>query len=94
MPVYTFQCGLGHPAFNKIMTVEEYRKCGGTSFCSVSVCSAVARRTRKPASSQSMEVLDDGIRPQRIERLADAERIFKEREEAHDQKYAIDDPEE
>jgi hypothetical protein len=41
-----------------------------------------------------MEVLDDGIAPRRVERLADAQRIFAEREVAHDQKYKEKEPEE
>lgn len=93
MPVYSFRCPHGH-SFNKSMSVGEFKDSKGLVPCKEELCSFTARRVRKAATSQAMEVLDDGIRPQRVERLADAERIFREREEAHDQKYGTVDPEE
>jgi hypothetical protein len=39
-------------------------------------------RTPKPPTSQVTEVLDNGAMPKRLERLADAERLYRERAEA------------
>lgn len=46
-------------------------------------CGSDLTRAAKGASSKIVETLDNGIMARKVERLADAERIFKERSENH-----------
>lgn len=96
MPLYRYLCLHGHVT-KRLLTVENFLELRQTlPSCSVRECNEIPHHAPiiKNSGVQTMEVLDDGIRPGVVERLADAERIFKEREHAHDQKYHIEDPEE
>jgi len=42
-------------------------------------CGSMMRRDPRPPSSQVMESIDNGLMPRRVERLADAERLYKDR---------------
>lgn len=42
-------------------------------------CGTALRRDPRPPSTQVMESIDNGIMPRRVERLADAQRLFKDR---------------
>jgi len=46
------------------------------------VCKHPMARDIKPASSRILETLDSGLMSRRVERPADAERLFKERADA------------
>jgi len=93
MPVYNFTCSLGHKT-KRLMTLEAFKESMGTTHCSHEYCSSIGVHDRGAATSQAMEVLDDGIRPVRLERYSEAERLFKEREEAHRLKYEQTDQQE
>lgn len=82
MPLYNFSCKKCGKAFKKLYSVDAFSK-------AVTVCACGETATHVPgaASFQSMEVIDNGIMPQRLERYSEAERIFKEREIAWDKKY-------
>lgn len=90
MPVYRFKCDLGH-TFRKLMTVEQFKESGGHVTCYDAFCSAIGHYTPiTSVGNQTLELLDNGISARPVERLSEAERIFREREEAHDQKYKVD----
>ena len=76
MPLYYFQCCKCCKPQRKILTVEEAKK---LQFCD---CGYTLRRTPVPPSSQVTETLDNGAMTKKLERLADAERLFAERNEA------------
>ena len=42
-------------------------------------CGRRMRRSQTPPSSQTKEVLDNGVMTRRLERLADAEQLYKDR---------------
>lgn len=73
MPLYYFKCETCGAALRKIMAPEQARE---PRIC---VCGEVLSRDPHPPSSQAVETLDNGIMPRRLERLADAERLFAER---------------
>lgn len=83
MPLYNFSCGQCGATIKKLMPVDRFRSTGILP-CP---CGGEARHRPGAATSQTMEVLDNGIAPRRVERLSEAERIFRERAAAHDQKY-------
>lgn len=94
MPLYRFKCEAGHIT-KRIMKVEDFKLGGGVEPCSKMECFLQGKHEPEAASSQTMEVLDNGIVARKVERYSEAERIFKEREIAHDQKYKKpEDPEE
>lgn len=89
MPVYNFRCASCKQLTRKLMKVETYEALASASVeCR---CGGVATREMQAASSQTMEVLDNGLIARRVERLSEAERIFKEREIAHDLKHGQKD---
>jgi hypothetical protein len=76
MPLYYFECCKCHKPHRKILTVDEAMKIQACE------CGYTLRRTPQPPSARVTEVIDNGIMPRRLERLADAERLFAERNEA------------
>lgn len=89
MPLYNFRCATCKQTTRKLMKVEAYEALESASIqCK---CGGAAKREMQAASSQTMEVLDNGLVARRVERLSEAERIFKEREIAHDLKYGQKD---
>lgn len=75
MPLYYFRCSHCGTASRRILKPEE----AGSQTCT---CGAFVTRTPQPPSTQVMETLDNGVMTKRLERLADAERLFAERNEA------------
>ena len=47
--------------------------------CPMAGCTGILKRTPVAFTSQIVETLDNGIMTRRLERLADAEKIFEER---------------
>jgi hypothetical protein len=77
MPLYYFRCDTCARTFRRIMTPEEAKQ---PRAC---VCpTGQLVRDPHPPTSQVTETLDNGIMVKRLERLADAERLFAERYEA------------
>ena len=77
MPQYFFVCPVCHWPERRILSPEESKDpipCTMTEGCS-----GILKRTPKPPTSKIVETLDNGAMPRRLERLADAERIFEER---------------
>jgi putative FmdB family regulatory protein len=74
MPLYYFDCGACGKKLRRILNPAE----ASALLCP---CGAELSRDPRPPSSQVMETLDNGIMPKRLERLADAERLFAERAE-------------
>lgn len=75
MPLYYFQCETCGKEFRRILKPEE----ATSQPCA---CGSTLKRDPHPPSSRVTEVLDNGLMTKRIERLADAERLFRERNEA------------
>lgn len=75
MPLYYFQCSKCLKEQRRILTLEESKK---EQACD---CGYSLRRTPKPPSSRVTETLDNGVMTRKLERLADAERLFAERHE-------------
>ena len=48
-------------------------------------CGSEMQREYVPVSTQTMERLDNGFMPRSVERLADAPRLYKEREKQHNE---------
>lgn len=81
MPLYNFNCPK-HGPFRRLMTVENFK----TNTHECLKCSSPVEHTGGVPTSQTMEVVG-GDHARKLERLSEAERIFKEREIAHDLKY-------
>lgn len=73
MPLYHYKCPSCGARTRKILepTAAGFQDCG--------VCGVKLEREPTAATAQVVETLDNGIMPRRIERLADAERMYKER---------------
>lgn len=86
MPIYNFACVSCKAPVRKILSPENYKlfvifneymdckKCGGR-----------VERKVNPPSSQTVETLDNGLMPKRVERFADAETLYKERSKKSDE---------
>lgn len=70
------KCGPQRRIFDIIPANLTCKTCGGP----------VARRARG-AEAQVMEIIDNGFQARAVVRPADAQRLFKEREIAHDLEY-------
>lgn len=76
MPLFYFKCSkpdcgtersiIGPPAAAKKVVVCK-------------LCGSNMTRAPRPPSSKAVEVLDNGLMSRKVERIADADRIFKER---------------
>lgn len=75
MPLYYFKCHTCGLTFRRILKPEEAAAQGCT-------CGSILRRDPRPPSTRVIETLDNGLMTKRLERLADAERLFAERNEA------------
>jgi hypothetical protein len=75
MPLYYFRCRSCHLEQRRILKPEEALGLR----CS---CTGELERTPRPPSARVTETLDNGVMTKRLERLADAERLFSERNEA------------
>jgi hypothetical protein len=74
MPLYYFSCSTCKGTVMYRLKAGEQkapRPC--------SVCKKVMSRDPRPPSSQVMESIDTGMQFRRVERLADAERLYAER---------------
>jgi hypothetical protein len=76
MPLYKYQCQVCGKELRRICDAQE-------ALTPPECCSKVAVRTPSGASSRCTEIIDNGIMTKKIERLVDAERLFKERHEAN-----------
>lgn len=77
MPLFYFKCDTCGRELRKILPSEAEFK---DRAC---ICpSGTLHRDARGATSRAVEVLDNGIMPKKLERLVDAERLYKERNEA------------
>ena len=79
MPLFRYMCEKCGPQ-RRILPSEP-----ATLNCTT--CGLVLRRTPTGAVAQVLEVIDNGFQARAVVRPADAQRIFKEREIAHDAEY-------
>lgn len=75
MPLYYFKCSHCGKTSRRILKPEEVA--GQTC-----TCGAFTTRDPQPPTTRVVETLDNGVMTRPVERLADAERLFKERNEA------------
>lgn len=72
MPLFNLKCTECGEVYRKIAdSLEEVGDC--------KFCGAAVEWQAKGPSVQKKETLDNGVMPRAVERLADAERLFKER---------------
>ncbi len=72
MPIYFYSCGECGNQFKRLLPKEEK-----TSVCKV--CGSAAQRAPQPPTTRITETLDNGVMVRKVERLADAEQIHRER---------------
>jgi len=77
MPLYQYLCLHCKETVRRIRTVESHK-----SGMECPKCSAAMIRIVSPPSHQATERLDNGAMTRRVERLVDAERLFRERRAA------------
>lgn len=79
MALYNFRCsGPCKSSKRKILNHDQLDTVVG-KLCGKTDCSGVWEREQTGPTNQVYEVLDNGLMPHKVERLADAERLFKER---------------
>lgn len=76
MPLFFFKCNSCGREVRKIIPAEADFK---DRTCS---CSGTLERDARGVTSRTVETLDNGAMTRSLERLTDAERLFKERNEA------------
>ncbi len=76
MPLYHFRCDACGKQVRKLLTPAQS---GEPRACPEDTCSGSLLRTPKPPTSNVVETLDNGFMVRRLERPADAERLYKER---------------
>lgn len=86
MPLFYFFCEPCQKRFFKLLKGDQAK--GGYE---CPTCSKIAARAPQAPSSQVLEVVDNGLMPRKIERYADAQRIFKERSVAADIKRSTEE---
>ncbi len=74
MPVFNYHCEQCVADVRRILTPTAARD---PQFCDS--CGSELDRNSQGPSTQVMERLDNGCMPKRVERLADAERLYRER---------------
>lgn len=74
MPLYYFKCSGCKSEFRKIL--EPLQAKYHEIFCP---CGGKVTRLPKAPTTKVVETLDNGLMPKKLERLSEAERIFKER---------------
>jgi hypothetical protein len=79
MALYNFRCtGPCRSTKRKILKADQLKTVVG-KLCGNSDCGGVWEREPTGPTNQVYETLDNGLMPHKVERLADAERLFKER---------------
>jgi putative FmdB family regulatory protein len=74
MPLYYFRCGPCNSqikVFCKPEKLQDERKC--------KTCGSNLVRNQQSPTTNVMEILDNGLMARAVERIADAEEVFKER---------------
>lgn len=77
MPLYYFKCD--GPCKQEVRRIISPEQAQAKTLCPKPDCGGTLRRTPKPPTAQVVETLDNGWMTRKVERLADAERIFAER---------------
>lgn len=75
MPLYNFVCMACGAANRHLMKAADL----ANAVCLCDKCGGQMKRSPQPPSAIKKEVLDNGVMTKRVERLADAERLVKER---------------
>lgn len=76
--MFRFQCSACAEYLMRLTDAKGARAFEGAA-CTKQGCSGTYARAPKPPSTLVTESLDNGIMARRVERIADAERIYKER---------------
>lgn len=71
MGVYHYKCNKCQTSIRKILAKAEIVYC--------ETCKSKLKRDPKPLTTKQNEVLDNGIQTKAVERMVDAEEIYKER---------------
>lgn len=73
MPLFNFVCSDCGKRSKAILTPEQAKE---SRLCE---CGSALKRDAQGPTTMVVEHLDNGVMPRSVERLADAERLFKER---------------
>lgn len=73
MPIFNYQCLHCEESSRKLLTPEQ---ASAVQLCKK--CGAALERNVSPPTARVTETLDNGIMPRRLERLADAEQIYRD----------------
>lgn len=86
MPLYRFVCSNCRTQSERLLRAG---KQNDTIICGKPDCGGKLLRDYGAASQSTkiVEVIDTGLMPKRLERLADAERLFKERSQIPESKF-------
>lgn len=76
MPLFNFKCNSCGKEIRKILKSKEVEQFIGTKCPD---CTGSFERAPTGPTTQVMERLDNGVSPRAVERLSEAERLFKER---------------
>lgn len=90
MPLYYFKCtDVDCPGTGRQLVTKAAYLIGtlGRSTLPCAVCGKPMERDPRPASSRVTETLDNGVMSRRVERPADAERLYKERARADNERF-------
>lgn len=74
MPLYYYRCAKCDRVDRNLLSVEDSKL---PQACKE--CSETMERSPEPPSVRATEILDNGFMPRRIERLVNAEALFKDR---------------
>ncbi len=78
MPLYYFECKKCNRQLRKILPGRVGK---GLPHCPE--CGVNMERLHKPPTTQVLETLDNSLMPKKVERLANAEQLYKDRSKNH-----------
>lgn len=78
MPLFHFYCDECSQEIKRILSVEEL-----VNPVACPICQGPTYRKARGPTSQVTEILDNGLMGRKVERLKDAERLYKERSKNH-----------
>ena len=72
MPLFYYICDICQKEIRRVCNIQESKT---LPIC----CGSQTKRNPRPVTARCIEVIDNGIMTKKLERLTDAERLFKER---------------
>lgn len=76
MPLFHFVCTACARPLRRLISAAQ---AAGALRCPTPDCGGLLQRAPKPPTAQVVETLDNGFMPRKVERPAEAERLYRER---------------